>query len=73
MPYRPRRGGRYQRKSQPHANQTLQKPNGVIGPRVRKVGGEHRFEFFARGFPAETGFPALITSCRIVGAGACAP
>ena len=41
MPYRPRRAGRYQRKSQPHANQTLQKPNGVIGPRVRKVGGEH--------------------------------
>jgi hypothetical protein len=41
MPYRVRRSGRQQRKSQPRTNQTLQKPNGVIGPRVKKVGGEH--------------------------------
>ena len=41
MPYRSRRSGRDQRKSNPRANQTLQKPNGVIAPRVQKVGGEH--------------------------------
>ena len=40
MPYRPRRSGRVQRKLKPHASQTVQKPNGVIGPRVQKVGGE---------------------------------
>jgi hypothetical protein len=40
MPYHPRRSGRGQRKSKPRSNQTLQKPNGVIGPRVQKVGGE---------------------------------
>lgn len=40
MSYRPRRSGRSQRKSRSRANQTLQKPNGIIGPRVQKVGGE---------------------------------
>ena len=40
MFYRPRRSGRVQRKLKPRANQTLQKPNGVISPRVQKVGGE---------------------------------
>jgi len=40
MPYPLRRSGRQQRKSQPRTNQTLQKPNGIIGPRVQKVGGE---------------------------------
>ena len=33
--------GRKLRKSKPRNNQTLQKPNGVIRPRVQKVGGEH--------------------------------
>ena len=32
--------GRKLRKSKPRNNQTLQKPNGVVGPRVQKVGGE---------------------------------
>ena len=40
MFYRPRRSGRVQRKLKPRVNPTLQKPNGVISPRVQKVGGE---------------------------------
>ncbi len=32
--------GRKLRKSKPRNNQSLQKPNGVVGPRVQKVGGE---------------------------------
>ncbi|MGH7140425.1 MAG: hypothetical protein ACREHD_32220, partial [Pirellulales bacterium] len=40
MPYHVRRSDPVQRKSKPRTNQTLQKPNGVIGPRVQKVGGE---------------------------------
>ncbi len=41
MSYHVRRGGRKQRKSKPRGRQSLQKPNGVISPRVQKVGGEH--------------------------------
>jgi transposase len=40
MPCHTRRSGRAQRKLKPRNNKTLQKPNGVIGPRVQKVGGE---------------------------------
>ena len=31
---------RQRRKSKSNLRQTLQKPNGVIGPRVKEVGGE---------------------------------
>ena len=41
MPYHVRRSGRDQRKPKAPKNQTLQKPNGVIAPRVQKVGGQH--------------------------------
>jgi transposase len=41
MPYHIRRTGRKQRSAKPRDNQTLQKPSGVIAPRVQKVGGEH--------------------------------
>lgn len=41
MMYHVRRSGRGQRKAKPGGRQSLQKPNGVISPRVRKVGGEH--------------------------------
>ncbi|HEV7225695.1 MAG TPA: transposase [Pirellulales bacterium] len=40
MPYHVTRFRGEQRKSKPRNNQTLQKPNGAISPRVRKVGGE---------------------------------
>ena len=40
MPYHARRIRRGQSKPKPRSNLTLQKPNGVIGPRVKKVGGE---------------------------------
>ena len=40
MPYSVRKIRRGQRKPKPRNQQTLQKPNGVIGPRVKKVGGE---------------------------------
>jgi transposase len=40
MPYHVRRTRRGQSKPKPRSNLTLQKPNGVIGPRVKKVGGE---------------------------------
>lgn len=36
-----RRNGRVQRSSKPRRKQSVQKPNGVISPRVQKVGGEH--------------------------------
>jgi transposase len=39
--YHVRRTGREQPKAKPRIRQSLQKPNGVIGPRVQKVGGEH--------------------------------
>ena len=39
--YHVRRTGRQQHKAKPRIRQSLQKPNGVIGPRVQKVGGEH--------------------------------
>jgi transposase len=39
--YHVRRTGRVQHKARPRIRQSLQKPNGVIGPRVQKVGGEH--------------------------------
>jgi transposase len=39
--YHVRRTGRKQHKAKPRIRQSLQKPNGVIGPRVQKVGGEH--------------------------------
>ena len=42
MPYQHvRRPGRKLRKAKPRSKQSLQKPNGVISPRVQKVGGEH--------------------------------
>jgi hypothetical protein len=41
MPYHIRRTGRKQRSAKPQNNQTVQKPSGVIAPRVQKVGGEH--------------------------------
>jgi len=41
MPYHVRRTGRKQRRPKPRSKRSLQKPNGVISPRVRKVGGEH--------------------------------
>ena len=41
MSYHVRRTGRVQQKGKPRTKQSLQKPNGVISPRVRKVGGEH--------------------------------
>jgi hypothetical protein len=41
MPYHVRRPGRKQSKAKPRGKQSLQKPNGVISPRVKKVGGEH--------------------------------
>ena len=40
MSYHVRRTGRVQHKAKPR-RQSLQKPNGMIGPRVQKVGGEH--------------------------------
>ena len=40
MSYHVRRTGREQHKAKPR-RLSLQKPNGVISPRVRKVGGEH--------------------------------
>ena len=40
MPYRVRRIRREQPKPKSRNNRSLQKPNGVIGPRVQKVGGE---------------------------------
>ena len=39
--YHVRRPGREQPKAKARSRQSLQKPNGVISPRVRKVGGEH--------------------------------
>ena len=39
--YHVRRSGRKQPKAKPRSKQSLQKPNGVISPRVQKVGGEH--------------------------------
>ena len=41
MPYHVRRIRRESPKSKPRRFKTLQKPNGVISPRVQKVGGEH--------------------------------
>ncbi len=41
MPYHVRRTGRKQRRPKPRSKRSLQKPNGVISPRVQKVGGEH--------------------------------
>ena len=41
MPCHAKRSGRSQRKAKSPKNQTLQKPSGVIAPRVQKVGGEH--------------------------------
>lgn len=41
MPYQVRTARRSQRKSKPRPRQSLQKPNGVISPRVQQVGGEH--------------------------------
>jgi hypothetical protein len=38
--YHVRRSGRAQRKAKSRSKQSLQKPNGVISPRVKKVGGE---------------------------------
>ena len=40
MPYHIRRPGRKEPQSKPRSRPTVQKPNGVIGPRVQKVGGE---------------------------------
>ena len=40
MPYRVRASHRVQRTANPRKRQSLQKPNGVISPRVQKVGGE---------------------------------
>jgi transposase len=40
MPYHIRRTGRKLRSAKPRNDHTLQKPNGVIAPRVQKVGGE---------------------------------
>ena len=40
MPYRVKRNGRSQRNRKPRTNRTLQKPNGILAPRVQKVGGE---------------------------------
>jgi transposase len=40
MPYQVRTSRRERRKSKSRSRQSLQKPNGVIGPRVQKVGGE---------------------------------
>ena len=39
--YHVRRTGRQQHKAKPRIRQSLQKPNGMISPRVQKVGGEH--------------------------------
>jgi hypothetical protein len=41
MPYHVRRIRRESPKSKPRRIKTLQKPNGLISPRVQKVGGEH--------------------------------
>ena len=41
MSYHVRRVRRESPKSKPRSIKTLQKPNGVISPRVQKVGGEH--------------------------------
>jgi hypothetical protein len=41
MPYHVRRIRRESPKSKPRRIKTLQKPNGVISPRVQKVRGEH--------------------------------
>ena len=40
MPYQVRTARREQRKPKSRNRQSLQKPNGIIGPRVQKVGGE---------------------------------
>lgn len=40
MPYHARTGRREDHKSSPAKRRSLQKPNGVISPRVQKVGGE---------------------------------
>ena len=40
MPYHVRTRRRQNRKAKPRSKQSLQKPNGVIGPRVKMVGGE---------------------------------
>ncbi len=40
MPYHVRTSQRAHRKSKPRKRQTLQKPNGIISPRVKKVGGD---------------------------------
>jgi len=39
--YHVRRPGREQRKTKPLSRQSLQKPSGIISPRVQKAGGEH--------------------------------
>ena len=41
MSYYVRRPGRKASKTKPSGKRSLQKPNGVISPRVQKVGGEH--------------------------------
>lgn len=41
MPFNVRRPGRKKNPAKPRGRQSLQKPRGVISPRVRKVGGEH--------------------------------
>jgi hypothetical protein len=41
MLYHVRRPGRKLSKAKPSGKRSLQKPNGVISPRVQKVGGEH--------------------------------
>ena len=41
MPFNVRRPGRKKNPAKPRGRQSLQKPSGVISPRVRKVGGEH--------------------------------
>ncbi|MCA9167932.1 MAG: transposase [Planctomycetales bacterium] len=41
MSFRARRPGRQLNKTKPSGKRSLQKPNGVISPRVQKVGGEH--------------------------------
>ena len=40
MPYRARTTRREHRKPRSRSRQSLQKPNGIIGPRVQKVGGD---------------------------------
>jgi hypothetical protein len=36
MPYRVKRNGRSLRNRKPRNNRTLQKPNGILGPRVHR-------------------------------------